>query len=92
MPPQWGSIETITTNVRQEQFSLCTGFYNFVIEVWIEPTHLFGKLAIASLAAWFNIYNDWSQIVFLHWRIRRCDGWGNRKWEGISLAIKLNGF
>lgn len=51
MPPQWGSIETITTNVRQEQFSLCTGFYNFVNEVRIEPTHLFGKLAIASLAA-----------------------------------------
>lgn len=64
MPPQWGSIETITTNVRQEQFSLRTGFYNFVNEVWIEPTHLFGKLTIASLAAWFNIYSDWSQIVF----------------------------
>lgn len=64
MPPQWGSIETITTNVRQEQFSLCTRFYNFVNEVWIEPTHLSGKLTIASLAAWFNIYNYWTEIVF----------------------------
>lgn len=64
MPPQWGSIETITTNVRQEPFPLCTRFYNFVNEVWIEPTHLSGKLTMARLAAWFNIYNYWSEIVF----------------------------
>ena len=91
-PPQRGSVETITINVRQEHFPLHTRFYNFANEVWIEPTNLSGKLALACLAAWFNTYNNWSQIVFLHLCVWRRDEWLVWKWGSTVLAIKLNGF
>lgn len=62
-PPQRGSLQTITINVRRRRLLLHTRFfYNF--RQWSLPTNLSGKLALACRAAWSEAGDDLSQIVF----------------------------